>query len=230
MIVLNLPQGSDEWLAARAGVTTASRFADARAKLTRASKTGKAGDFAAKATEYAWTVALERIAGKPLDQTFSTWQMKRGNELEPEARMAYEMATGLLAGESGLLLTEDSKFGYSSDGLVGDSGLIEIKCPANCQKIGSIWSDPERATDEYIDQIQGGLWITGRKWCDFVMYCPWLESVGKELFIRRVHRDDDYIEALESDLVAFDQMVEQYRAQIVEQSPEVGALQTQEAA
>lgn len=230
MIVLNLPQGSDEWLAARAGVTTASRFADARAKLTRASKTGKAGDFAAKATEYAWTVALERIAGKPLDQTFSTWQMKRGNELEPEARMAYEMATGLLAGESGILLTDDYRFGYSSDGLVGDCGLIEIKCPANCQKIGSIWSDPEHAVDEYIDQIQGGLWITGRNWCDFVMYCPWLESVGKELFIRRVYRDDAYIKELASDLLAFDEMVERFRSSIEQQSPDVGSLKPQEAA
>ena len=154
MIILNFPQGSAEWLAARAGVTTASRFSDARAKLSRASKNGKAGDPAAAAIDYAWTIAMERIAGESLDQTFTTWQMKRGTELEPEARMAYEMKTGLLAGESGLLLTDEHTFGYSSDGLVGDDGLIEIKCPANCQKIGTIWSSPESAVDEYIDQIQ----------------------------------------------------------------------------
>lgn len=210
MITLHLEQGSEAWLAARAGVITASRFADARAKLSRASKNGKAGDPAASATEYAWTVAMERIAGTPLDQTFNTWQMRRGTELEPEARMAYELKTGLLAGESGLLLTDEHTFGYSSDGLVDDDGLIEIKCPANCQKIGTIWSNPESAVDEYIDQIQGGMWITGRKWCDFIMYCPWLESVGKELFIKHVKRDDDYIEALEADLIAFDRLVCEY--------------------
>lgn len=230
MIILDFPQGSADWLAARAGVITASRYSDARAKLSRASKNGKAGDFAAKAIEYAWTVAMERIAGQPVDHVFPTWQMKRGTELEPEARMAYEMKTGLLAGESGLLVTDDHKFGYSSDGLVGDPGLIEIKCPANCQKIGTIWSDPEHATDEYIDQIQGGLWLTGRKWCDFIMYCPWLEPVGKELFIRRVYRDDDYIAELESDLLAFEQMVERFRKQITEQPAEAGMLQKQEAA
>lgn len=224
MIILDLPQGSEAWLAARAGVITASRFADTRARLTKASKNGKAGDFMAKATEYAWTVALERIAAQPLDQTFQSWQMKRGNELEPEARMAYEMASGLLAGESGLILTDDYRFGYSSDGLVSDDGMIEIKCPANCQKIGTIWSDPQTATDEYIDQMQGGMWITGRKWCDFVMYCPWLEPIGKELFIQRVERDDDYIEKLESDLIEFDRLVEQYLKQITNQSAEVTTL------
>ena len=223
MITLNLVQGSADWLAARAGAITASRFTDARAKLTRKSKSADVGDFASKATEYAWTVALERIAGKPLDQTFETWQMRRGSELEPEARMAYEMETGLLAGESGLIMTDDSVFGYSSDGLVDDDGMVEIKCPANCQKIGSIWSSPETATEEYIDQIQGGMWITGRKWCDFIMYCPWLEPIGKELFIQRVERDDNYIEALEKDLLQFHAMVEQYRKSITD-SPRVQAV------
>lgn len=213
MITLHLEQGTDAWLAARAGVITASRFADARSRLTRASKNG---DLTGKATEYAWTVAMERIAGKPLDQAFETWQMRRGTELEPEARMAYEMATGLLAGESGIILTDDHTFGYSSDGMVQDDGLIEIKCPANCQKIGTIWSDPEHAADEYIDQIQGGLWITGRKWCDFIMYCPWLEPIGKELFIRHIKRDDDYIEQLEADLLAFDKLVNEYVERINE--------------
>jgi exodeoxyribonuclease (lambda-induced) len=207
MITLNLPQGSEEWLQARATVITASRFVDARAKLTKKSKSGGAGDFAAKSTDYAWTVALERIACKPLDNTFVTWQMRRGSELEPMARMAYEMETGLLAGESGLLMTDDRLFGYSSDGLVDDDGMVEIKCPANCQKIGTTWSDPDSAVDDYVDQIQGGMWITGRKWCDFIMYCPWLEPVGKELFVKRVLRDDNYIEALESDLMEFHRMV-----------------------
>ncbi len=187
-ILINEHQGSDAWLKSRAGVITASRFSDARARLTRAGKNGKAGDPAAKAIEYAWQVALERIAGEPVSPAFETWQMRRGTELEPEARMTYEAETGLLASEKGLILTDDRAFGYSSDGLVSDEGLIEIKCPANCQKIGDIWSDPDNAAAEYIDQIQGGMWITGRQWCDFIMYCPWLEPVGKELFPHRTRR------------------------------------------
>ena len=144
--------------------------------------------------------------------------------------MAYEMETGLLAGDSGLILTDDSVFGYSSDGLVDDDGLVEIKCPASCQKIGSIWSDPANATAEYIDQIQGGLWITGRKWCDFIMYCPWLESVGKELFIQRVDRDDNYIEALEQDLLAFNALIEKYRKSITEAPVSQSSVPAQRAA
>jgi len=210
MITLNLVQGSDEWKQARAAVTTASRFVDARARLTKKSKNGGVGDFAAKATEYAWTIALERIACKPLDNTFETWQMRRGSELEPMARMAYEMETGLLAGESGLLMTDDRLFGYSSDGLVDDDGMVEIKCPANCQKIGTTWANPDSAVDDYIDQIQGGMWITGRQWCDFIMYCPWLEPVGKELFIKRVERNEDYIAALKDDLKEFNILVSEY--------------------
>jgi hypothetical protein len=124
------------------------------------------------------------------------------------------METGLLAGDSGLILTDDSVFGYSSDGLVDDDGLVEIKCPASCQKIGSIWSDPANATAEYIDQIQGGMWITGRKWCDFIMYCPWLEPVGKELFRRRIERNEAYIGELERDLFAFRRVVERYEAML----------------
>lgn len=213
-ILINEPQGSQAWLKARAGVITASRFSDARAKLTRATKNGKAGDPAGKAIEYAWQVALERIAGEPVSPAFETWQMRRGSDLEPEARMAYEMDTGLLASEKGLILTDDRAFGYSSDGLVGDDGLIEIKCPANCQKIGDIWSDPENADAEYIDQIQGGMWITGRQWCDFVMYCPWLEPVGKELFRKRIVRDEAYIGELERDLMAFRRLVDQHEAML----------------
>lgn len=212
MKILHLPQGSAEWLAARAGVITASRFIDARATLSRASKNGKAGDPAGKAIEYAWQVALERIAGEPVSEAFATWQMRRGTELEPEARMSYEMKTGLLASEEGLILSDDGVFGYSADGLVGDDGIIEIKCPANCQKIGDIWTNPEAAADEYIDQIQGGMWITGRKWCDFIMYCPWLEPVGKELFRKRIERDEAYIAELERDLNKFAALVNSYES------------------
>jgi hypothetical protein len=248
MIVLNLIQGSDEWLQARAGVITASRFSDARSKVggldekqqayvdaIKGGQSAKEAMLAAgykaapkaaaiekalrgestsepsdKATKYAWTLAMERIAGKPLDDTFSTWQMKRGQELEPQARIAYEGRFPCMVEESGLVLTEDRLFGYSTDGFVDDDGMVEIKCPAACDKLGAIWTDPAHAADEYIDQINGGLWITGRKWCDLIVYCPWLEPVGKELFVKRITRDENAIEALEADLVEFSRLVSKY--------------------
>ena len=214
MNLINVAQGSPEWFAARAAVITASRFSDARSKLKKASPNGKAGDPSGAAIEYAWSVALERIARKPVGDTFETWQMRRGTELEPHARMAYEMATGNLASESGIALTDDGLFGYSTDGFVGDDGMIEIKCPAACQKIGNTWANPGHAADEYIDQIMGGMWITDRKWCDLVIYCPWLEPVGKDLFIKRIERDDDYIEQLEQDLWQFKLLVDEYEAKL----------------
>lgn len=212
MIFENHVQGSPEWLQARSGAITASRFGDARARLKRASGDRKAGDWADAALKYAWTVAMERIAGKPLDEAFVTWQMRRGTELEPEARRAYEGRTGTLVEEAGIVFTEDRRFGYSTDGFVEGDGMVEIKCPAACDKIGAVWTDPDHAAADYLDQILGGLWITGRQWCDLVVYCPWLEPVGKDLFIRRILRDEAAIEALESDLLQFLRLVESNEA------------------
>lgn len=210
MLIIECTQGTDEWFAARAGVITASRFTDARAKLTKASKNGKAGDPSGESLKYAWTIAMERIAGKSLDDTFVTWQMKRGTELEPLARIAYEARTGRMVEESGIVLTDDRLFGYSTDGFIDDDGMAEIKCPAACDKIGNIWMNPADAAKDYIDQINGGLWITGRKWCDLIVYCPWLEAVGKDLFIKRIERNDDVINELESDLMQFAGLVESF--------------------
>lgn len=192
--LIECPQGSPEWLEARTGVITASRFKDAVDAL-------KNGTPSAKSVSYAAQVAIERISRTPSDEGFTTWQMRRGTELEPTARMEYEVITGNLASESGLALTEDGVFGYSTDGFVGDDGLIEIKCPASPEKIVAIWATGDLS--EYIHQIQGGLWITGRKWCDFIMYCPQLEPVRKQLFLRRVERDDNFIDDMVEKLLAF---------------------------
>ena len=208
MIVLNHPQGSDDWLRARLGVCTASRFSDARGKLAKASKNGQAGDHNGDAIKYAWLLAIETIAGEPLDETFVTFAMRRGRELEPQARSVYEARTGAWVDEVSLILTDDSRFGYSADGFRDDDGLIEIKCPMAADKIGAVWANPESAHLEYIDQINGGLWITGRKYCDLIVYCPWLEPVGKDLFVKRIYRDEAAIEALESDLVGFMRLVD----------------------
>ena len=245
MILLTFPQGSQEWLESRAGVTTASRFSDATSRVgglteqqatyVDALQAGNSEDQAllmagykknptaanveralrgqrvdtpsASAMAYAWTVAMERIAGQPLDETFVTWQMNRGRELEPQAREAYELRTGYLVEESGLLLTDDRLFGYSTDGFVDEDGMVEIKCPASCDKLGNVWDHPETAHEDYIDQINGGLWLTGRQWCDLVVYCPWLKSVGKDLFIKRIFRDEDAITRLADDLMEFERLV-----------------------
>lgn len=199
MILVNCTQGTPEWFAARAGVITASKFSDAISTL-------RSGDPSQASKDYAYKVAIERIYGETTEDTFVTWEMRRGTELEPLARIAYEAKTGNLAEESGIVLTEDRAFGYSTDGFVDEDGLIEIKCPNSARKLVEMWETGD--ISEYEHQIQGGMWITGRKWCDFIMYAPQLESVGKHLFIKRVERDEDFIEEMEEKLVAFSRRVE----------------------
>lgn len=205
LVLVDAPQGSQEWLQARVGVITASRFADAVDRL--ADKTDKKtgvvtrGAPSAKSVNYAATVAMERIFGAQVDEVFQNFAMRRGTELEPLAREAYEERTGNMVLESGVLLTPDRRFGYSTDGLVGHDGLIEIKCPLSPARVVEVWRD--RNIDEWVHQVQGGLWLTGRKWCDLVVYDPRLAGIGRDLFRLRVQRDEAFIEALESDLIEF---------------------------
>lgn len=201
MLFISVTQGSPEWFAARAGVITASMFSTACDFLKNGTPTQKNID-------YAYRVAVERIYGETTDDTYQTYEMRRGTELEPYARICYESKTGNLALESGIVLTDDKLFGYSTDGFVDDDGLIEIKAPNSARKICEMHINADLS--EYIHQIQGGLWITGRKWCDFVMYAPQLESVGKHLFIKRIERDDDFIEKMELQLWAFEQRVQSH--------------------
>lgn len=198
-------QGTPEWFAARAGVITASKFADAISTLKNGTATQASKD-------YAYKVAVERIYGETTDDTYQTFEMRRGSDLEPIARMAYERITGNLAEESGVALTEDDRFGYSTDGLIGSDGLIEIKCPNSARKLVEMWETEDLS--EYMHQIQGGMWITGHKWCDFVMYAPQLQKVDKQLFIKRVLRDDDFIETMQISLMQFKAQVDHHVANL----------------
>lgn len=209
MIELHLDQGSPDWLAARAGAITASRFKDALSVLKRASGDRKAGEPTSDSIKYAQLIAMERIAGEPLDDTFVTWQMRRGIELEPIARDLYMARTGRIVDRAGIIFTDDKLFGYSTDGKVFDEpGGLEIKCPAAADKMAGVWLDPGPVIDEYLHQIVGGLWLTGWEWVDLVVYTPWLAPVGKDLFISRVHRAEAAVEQLETELWAFAKRVQ----------------------
>jgi len=205
MIFIDCEQGSEAWHSARCGVITASKFKDAvdlGEEVTLKNGTVKPAKASAKNKLYAAQVAIERISKAPCGDIFNSWQMKRGQEIEADARMAYECATGNMATESGIVLTDDRLFGYSTDGLVGDDGMIEIKSLVGAEIVIEMWLTGD--TSEYMHQMQGGMWITGRAWCDFVMYCPQLESVGKALFRRRVARDDEFIDAMVKALAVFE--------------------------
>jgi exodeoxyribonuclease (lambda-induced) len=193
--IINCEQRSPEWFAARCGLITASRFKDARATL-------KSGAPAQARLDYMAELALERITGS-LSDRFVTPAMQRGAELEGAARAAYEADTGEIVTEMGICLHDTLGFGYSPDGLVGADGLIEVKCPANPYKLAQLLLTRDVA--EYVDQVQGGMWITGRAWCDVLIYHP-----NIPLRPLRVPRDAAYIDKMETDLLAFSIEVDAY--------------------
>lgn len=211
MKFIECQQGTPEWFAARCGVITASCFADAVSKMTRTAGKRKAGDPTTASDKYAADLAIERISGKPYGAPVKAWTLDRGHEMERLARMAYEAKTEQMATEAGIVLTDDGIFGYSTDGLVGTDGLIEIKAPVDSCKISDIFDTGD--ISEYMHQIQGGMWITARKWCDFIMYVPDLANVGSDLYIKRVERDEEFIDQMVLELAAFDKRVE-YRKQL----------------
>ena len=181
-------QGTPAWLAERVGHITASRFKDVMDTL----KSGKPG---AKKLGYRKELVVERITGRAIEH-FVSKDMECGTALEPMARIAYEAHTGAMVDQCGFLHhTSIQWVGGSPDGLVDDDGMIEIKCPRSTTHIETMLTDE----CEYTAQIQGLLWITGRKWCDYVSFDPEMPE-GLQLYVRRIVRDDEYIAALSDEI------------------------------
>ena len=208
MIFVECDQGTPEWHKARAGVITASTYSEALSVLQRKSGDKAVGDPTDASDTLAIDTAFERITCEPYGDTFQTYAMRRGSEMEAFARMRYEANYNVIVDECGIVLTDDRLFGYSTDGFVGNDGMIEVKTPLNSLKIMKMIQTGN--VEEYIHQIQGGLWITGRLWCDFVMYVPPLKSVGNDLYVKRIFRDDDFINEMEVGLLKFNKRVEDY--------------------
>ena len=219
MIVYTHPQGSPEWLEARRGVITGSRAKDARDRLADKAekidkKTGEIipgvrGEPSAKQITYAMDVARERC-GRLAAQVYVNAAMRFGTEQEPLARVAYEIQSGETVLEHGFFTTDDRLFGCSVDGLIGADGMIEIKTMVSSDTLFKAVVDGEN--DAYIDQILFGMWITGRKWCDLILWAPDLPT--GQLTIRRIVRDDDVIEELEADMIVFSRRVDDYERKL----------------
>lgn len=185
--------------------------------LDRAIANGMApvGEHSAAAHAYALRLAYERDTGLPFnEQRKEFFAMQRGHELEPAARSEHEMQRGVTVREVGLILTDDEKFGASVDGLIGADGGSEYKAPLSEERIINVVLGGD--ISEYVDQCQGGMWITGRAWWHLCIYCPQLAYCGRELTVFEIKRDDDFIDRMELDLVAFDRLVESYRGKLMQ--------------
>lgn len=179
MRVNSFEQGTAEWLRSRAGVPSASNFS----KLI--TSTGKPST---SADSYINSLIAYMITGH-VEETYKNDHMIRGNELEPQARAMYELSTNNVVTEIGFCLHDDIQAGCSPDGLVGDDGGIEIKCPSSAVHVGYLRQGTLPTI--YKQQVMGCLWITGRKWWDFMSFHPEMEDL-----IVRVNRDDKYINLL----------------------------------
>jgi putative phage-type endonuclease len=190
MKIIDVVQGTEEWLEARRGIPTASNFD----KIV----TSK-GEPSKQRTKYLYKLAGERISGTR-EESYTNVHMERGKEMESEARKLYEFHTGLEVEQVGFCLTDDGKVGASPDGICV-SGLLEIKSPSMAVHVGYLL-DGKVPTD-YFQQVQGGLYVAEKEWCDFVSYYPGINSL-----IVRMKRDKVFIEKLAVELEIFNEELE----------------------
>jgi exodeoxyribonuclease (lambda-induced) len=191
-------QGSDEWLEHRKGVATASNFSSIITPTTSKES--------ATLPKYAKKLALELLYEKTTESSFKSAAMQAGNDFEGLARQMYQekawnIVKTTLPDESGeerpigMFKSDCGSFGYSPDGLIDDDGLIEIK-NLEAEAHSNILLNPVLPPDHKC-QVQGGLWISGRKWLDFVAFNRFCKIPEKQLVIIRVERDEIFIAELE---------------------------------
>ena len=171
MIIHDMEQRSDEWFEVKRGKLGASHAQAIQAQ-------GKGLD----------TYILELMAeyySNGVTESYTNENMERGNELEAQARAIYELETGNEVQEVGFV-EYDSYVGCSPDGMVGEEGLVEIKCPTN--KVFFAYMLDGKIDTKYWWQMQMQLMITGRKWVDYVVYNP---NYDKSIIIQRVEPDPE---------------------------------------
>lgn len=191
-------QTDPQWLPARRGRLTTSRFRDARCKL----KTGKRAE---SSITYAYELVAERVSEYAVSR-FVTDAMQRGLDEEPFAVMAYEAATGNLCEPARLIAHPTlDEFLSTPDGFIGDDGLIEVKVPS-VQKFVR-WRAEGKVPDEHLDQLIGQQAVCRRAWTDFVAYCP-EQPPEYQLFIVRFVPTAEQIEQADADAAEFLQLVD----------------------
>ena len=188
---ISAEQGTDAWHQMRLGKVTASRMADVLSK-------GKSGESASRA-KYRTELVVQRLTGLP-SESFTNAAMEWGTQTEPQARVAYEIATSNFVEQVAFIDHPTIKwFGCSPDGLVGN-GLIEIKCPNSSTHIDYLMDG--KPPSKYIPQMQCQMAVTGSRWCDFVSFDPRLPD-DLQLFVVRLDRDDEYIKEMEVEVEKF---------------------------
>lgn len=187
-----MEQRTEEWFIARNGNVTASRIADVCARTAKG--------WGAARKNYMHDLVVERLSGEHI-QSGSGAARRWGQDIEPEAKIAYEFYRDATIVEVGFLPHPSiAETGASPDGLVGEDGLVEFKCPTVSVHLDTL--DKEEIAQEYVLQMQWQMCCTGRQWCDFASYDPRFPEAMR-LYVRRIPRDDILIRALEKDVTDF---------------------------
>lgn len=210
---LDVQQGTQMWKELRCGLVTASRAGD----VIATTKKGEAAD----RKNYRMELIQERLTGQPFPQ-YVSHEMQWGIDHEVEARAAYEIFSGVLVDTTGFVLHPTiDRFGASPDGLVGDDGLIQVKCPTT--KTHLEWLMAGVVPIAHVPQMLAELACTGREWVDFVSYDPRLPA-HLQLFGRRYNRDEKLIAALEAEVVHFNKELDEILAKLPQAPAAVAEL------
>jgi predicted phage-related endonuclease len=188
---LKVEQGSEEWLEARLGLCTASRFKDVIAKIAKGES--------AQRRNYKAEVMLEAITHRTPER-FKSTAMQWGNDTEELAATRYMSKTGNIAETCGIFIHNDYKIGDSPDRLVSKDGCVEIKCFNSANHFQALKNN--KMPPEHKPQVQGHMWLTSRQWCDFVSFDPDFPKHA-QIFIERIYREETYIEMLKAEVLQF---------------------------
>lgn len=202
---IDVNQNSDEWFALRGGKLTSSNLGKIMANF------GKS--FGEPAKKYAYNIANEQITGEPISSDYSNAHMERGHEQEPIARMIYEEQTFCDVTNGGFF--ESDFIGCSPDGLVGDSGAIEIKSVIS--NVHYLNVKRQKVDPAYKWQCVGNLKFTGRDWLDFISYCSTYPE-GKQIFIHRIRKEDliEEFKMIDERVAGFKSLVDECKKTILE--------------
>jgi len=188
-----IDQRTPEWFAARLGKVTASKIADVMAS-------GRAGAPSVTRANYLAQLLCERLTGRPTEG-YTNDAMQHGIDNEPIAINAYEMAQDVIVNPIGLVDHPSiAMSGASPDGLVGEDGLIEVKCPNSATHLATLKGGS--IDGRYMKQMQWQMACTGRKWCDFVSFDPRMPD-HMQLHVQHVRRDDEMIAQIEAAVCEF---------------------------
>jgi putative phage-type endonuclease len=192
MKLIDCEQGSEDWFAARCGRVTASKIADLMART-------KSGYSASRANYMAQLIA-ERLTGT-VAESYTNAAMQWGKDQETNAAAMYAFMRDCELGVAGFVVhPEIDKAGASPDRLVGDDGLVEIKCPNTSTHLDTLLGSP--IDGKYIKQMQFQMAVCEKTWCDFVSYDPRLPA-EMQIHIERVERDDGLIKDIEAEVRRF---------------------------